>query len=113
MLTETQAAKLARIQNYRTRYEVIAEMPGRAPMLVCYLSSLSRHGLLEAMRGRSERIIKALGIGPDDTITFAGSTQTRPQAQIGAWTIRLSGRTQRDAIIAGEHPYLPEVSDLA
>lgn len=102
----TTREKLARLHNRATLHEVIASNGDRR-ILVCYLETLSKRGLFEAIRRRGERIVASLGLPDDATLTLGGSAKC-PRAQIGEWSIRRSGRTQREAIIEGELDYLPQ-----
>jgi hypothetical protein len=106
MLTSTQLAKLARIKNYSTRYELIVENDG-IRHLVVYTPRRNRQGLISAIECSVAHGLSALtGV---DSITFS-KRGDEPSAIVGKWRIRFSGRTQRDAIIQGE---LPWVGDLA
>ena len=88
-------AKLSRIKNYSTRYEMVATNATTGEsVLVCYTPRNNRRGMLDAIRNRAEAI-KTLA-------NTDAATVGRIQVVVGDWTIRFSGRTQREAIIGGE-----------
>lgn len=109
-MNATMTERLERLRNCSSAYEVVATHPDGRSVLVCYLCTLSKRGLFEAIRSRGPRLIASLGL-PDDVSAILGGVAKRPTAIVGAWSIRLSGRTQRDAIVSGaELPYLPIAS---
>jgi hypothetical protein len=95
-MTPEQLRKLARIKNYRTRYEVIMSS-GVDRRLVVYMSGRSFRQLLCAIQDRIENI-KAVA-GADVWVNSRKFTA-------GDWAIEFSGRTQREAILAGEYPFI-------
>lgn len=104
MLTKEQ--KLARIARYSTRYE-LAAVRGDQKVLVCYSASRSRQTILSLCRQWAARLTALTG---SETIGFAKKAEDG--AAMGAWKIRFTGRTQREAIIEGELPFIgadPEV----
>jgi hypothetical protein len=92
--------RLERLKYYATRYELIAQN-GNRRILVCYTSQTSRSGILSALRERAQDMARLTGA---DSVEFA--PRAKDGATMGDWTIRLSGRTQREAFIAGELPYV-------
>ena len=103
----TTAERLARLRNRATCYE-IAAIQGERRILIAYAAMHSRHGLLKACQNRGQMIIAALGIGESDLLMPA--KRAAEGFTVGAWSIRFTGRTERDAIQEGELPY---VGDLA
>lgn len=93
-MTESQAVKLEAIKNRATRYELILER-GAERLRLCYTSRKNRRGMIDAIFRNG----KELG-------SFSGSQEVRfgngATAQLGDWAVRFSGRTQREAIQAGE-----------
>jgi hypothetical protein len=104
--------KLARLKNYATRYE-LAMMRGGDRLLVCYSSRRGRQGIFEAVRSRVSAMTWRTGT---DQIHFA--QRAEDGATMGEWTIRFTGRTQREAYIGGALEYcqhgmpLPEPAAL-
>jgi len=100
-LTNEQIIKLARLKNYSTRYELVAYGPNGEKILVCYTPRKSLRGVIDAIRSRWEECERMAG-------TDQCYTQKRAEdgCKMGAWVIRFSGRTQREAIIDGELRYI-------
>lgn len=92
--------------NEPTRYEIEARAADGRAFLVCYSSgSPSRRRLVGAIRSRAPDIIAKLGVPEEATFTLA--TKPRPAAKVGDWTIKYSGRTQRDIrSCGGELPFI-------
>lgn len=102
--------KLAALHNRATRYEVVAikqEPIGETRVLIGYTARHSRHGLLAACRQRGEVMIKALGL--NDTSMLFPAKRAADGFDIDKWSIRFSGRTQRDAILEGELQYVGDL----
>lgn len=101
-MTTEQQTKLARIQRYATRYELVLEHDG-ARYLVQYTSQRSRRGLLASARTMADHIVRIAG---GDEITFA--SRAADGAMVNGWKLHFSGRTQRECILAGELPFVAE-----
>jgi hypothetical protein len=101
-LTTNQIDSLARLTNYHTRYEVVATNMHRT-ILAGYTSRKSRSGLLATVRMHSEAWVELTG---DNALSWG--RRASDGAAIGEWVIRFSGRTQREAIIEGELPFIAE-----
>lgn len=96
-------AKLARLKNRRTRYEIIATK-GDAKVLVGYSARTGRRGLLSMLQQNGEAWTRFVGSNPKDcNISFR--TPASAGADCEGWHIRFSGRTQRDSICSGEVPF--------
>lgn len=103
-MTPLQIRKLERRKNYTTLYELVADAPGESTMLAGYcrhgkvgiLGMLCKHGAEWASR-----------ISDTDPITFGKDGRS---CQLGKYTIKFSGRTERDAIKEGEKPFFLEVT---
>jgi hypothetical protein len=89
--------KLTRLQNRATLYELAAIHPDGRRILIAYCGRRSRHGLLDACRGHAAALVALTG---DKTIGFA--PRAAGGATMGDWSIRFTGRTERDAIMEGE-----------
>lgn len=102
--------KLARIQNRSTLYELVA-VKGDRRVLVCYCGkSVSKQW--RAVTRRGAELVSLCGVPPTQLMVYNISGK---YFEFGEWRITLSGRTQREAIIAGEHLFIcdvcnPEVS---
>jgi hypothetical protein len=92
----TTEEKLARLKNRCTRHEVVLTNGTDTKFLVLYTAQHSNRGLIAAIRQRYDAILaKTCGelpyaVKPDQK--FAGNE----------WRCFFSGRTQREAILAGE-----------
>jgi hypothetical protein len=102
----TTQERLARLHNRLTCYE-IAAIKGDRRILICYSQSRSRSGLLAAMRKRGDAIITVLEISDDDQAIWLNPAANGCAIGNG-WTIRATGRTERDAI-GGELPYVGDL----
>lgn len=92
-LTPQQLAKLARIANYSTRYEVeLVHLDTGERRLLCYTRKTER--------GIRDYIFRHAA----EVVTFCGSDRLF-KLSIGRWRIAFTGRTQREAIMAGELPW--------
>lgn len=96
----TTIEKLQRLQSGPTRYELAAIL-GERRVLIGYCARQSRRTVLEACRKHGAAVTKLLGASE---IHFA--RKVADGATVGAWTIRFTGRTQRDAVSNGELPYV-------
>jgi hypothetical protein len=101
----TTLERLARLQNYPTRYELVAER-GETRVLIAYSMRTGRHALLIAAQKHGPALIAMMGLTDDARIVFL--KPARLGARIGEWSIRFSGRTQREAI-AAELPWIGEM----
>lgn len=101
--------KLARLQNYATRYELIAT-DGTQMILLCYSVRRSRQIILETLRKHGPAILQLVNAKEDSAITFEKPASRG--VRIGNWAFRFTGRTQREAIIAGEHPFIGTLTSI-
>lgn len=94
-LTAEQERKLARIKNYRTRYEAVLT-DGCQSYRVCYTEQHSRRGLVAAARRNYNEVMRITGgqapFVADASDVFHGEE----------WRVIFSGRTQREGILGGE-----------
>jgi hypothetical protein len=93
----TMEEKLARLKNYRTRYEV-AMTNGSERYLVVYMSARSFRRLLSAVQEKLEKIV---AIAKADVWMDGKGGLTA-----GDWKIAFTGRTQREAILGGELQFI-------
>lgn len=96
----TTQQKLDRLKNYRTRYELAASHPDGRKVLIRYTARKGRRGLLDALTMDAARVCKVLG---SDDIHWA--KRAADGGTMGDWTVKFSGRTQREAILDGELPF--------
>jgi hypothetical protein len=101
-MTDEQMRKLTALQNYGTRYEAVVIRGDGERRRLGYLGRHSRRGLSAALNTCAR-----------DVIAFLGVPETARVKAVGAWlaidggaTVEFSGRTQREAITAGELPYI-------
>jgi hypothetical protein len=103
----TLGQRLQRLQNRHTLYELVASHPDGRRFLVAYCGRRGRRGIFTALAGRAAAMTALTG---DDGIKFAA--RAADGGTMGAWTIRFSGRTQRECYIAGELEYVAAAPTL-
>lgn len=109
-MTATKQEALAALHNRATRYE-LAAIKGEQRLLVSYTAQRSRQGMLHACRNRAEHIIRVAQVSPDTLLMFQRiGTGQGYKALMGDWAIQFTGRTQREAIMNGELPWIAEVA---
>ena len=86
-----------------TRYELTLSN-GTTTYLVCYSMRKSRSSLYHIACKWADRIKKVTG-----TVEIIFAQTVAGGGRLGDWTLKFSGRTQRDAQYAGEHPWLGDV----
>lgn len=95
----TDQQKRERLHRGPTRYELIAER-GDTRILIAYSMRTGRHSLLTACQKHGPALIAFMGI--EDTHLLVFLKPAKLGAHIGPaanpWSIRFSGRTQREAI---------------
>lgn len=101
-MTHEQERKLARISGCYTVYEMVAEHADGRRLLAGYTRE-TRPGMLAMLRKNWDMWCKLTG-------KQAGTWEAHKMIRFGAWTIRFSGRTQRQAIIEGELPWVGDVA---
>lgn len=95
-MTENQTTKLEALKHYATRYElVLTNLDSGEKRRLCYTGKKNRVGLFSAIRNNGPELVAFCG-SEDFKMTGKAS------ASIGRWSVAFSGRTQREAIIAGE-----------
>lgn len=102
----TTQEKLARIHNRATCYE-LALINGDRRILICYSMRQGRHTILEACRKHGQAIVDLTCPHGEQNMVFLKPASLG--ATIGDWWIRFTGRTQREAIITGELPWIGDV----
>lgn len=108
-LTEDQIRKLTRLQNRATAYEIICTKNGSVTR-IAYTQRHSQNGLIAILRDRLDSLL-AFGVAVDVEFVPSGKGIRRSLTFADGSVIRFSGRTQRGAIIEGEYPFLPSVSN--
>jgi hypothetical protein len=98
--------KLRWLQNRRTAYELVA-VNGDQRILICYSSVRSRGALYRICCKRAADLLALTGA---ESIHFAKTAADG--GTMGAWTIRFSGRTQRECYIEGELPYIGNLASV-
>jgi len=95
----TKEEKLESLGNRSTKYELVASLPG-GPIVLAGYCSHGKNNILSMLRKNGEQW--ATRIKADDMVTFAKNGKS---AQLGAWKVWFTGRTQREAIVLGELPF--------
>jgi hypothetical protein len=98
--------KLARISNRQTRYEVLALHPENyRSMLIGYTSRHSLRGLVDIFYQNAAAFIRLVG----------ETRGTRVDGKVvcdNGWIVQISGRTQREAYLSGERPFVGSLDSL-
>lgn len=102
----TPSEKLARLHNRATLYELTMSH-GDEHILIAYASNKGRTMLWKCVTSE-ERVHQIIARTGTEEITFA--KRAGDGATMGEWSIRFTGRTQRDAIGEGELPYIGDYS---
>lgn len=104
-LSAEQMAKLERLRHFGTRYEAVVVRPDGKQALLAYCGRHSMAGLREALCQRAQAVIAFLDAPAGAEVTYP---RRGPQeiSITGGGVVRFSGRTQREAIQAGELPYV-------
>lgn len=97
-MTENQNAKLEAIKNRATRYELVIER-GAERLRLCYTGRKNRNGIIDAIRRNGAELVDLTGA---ESFKLGSGNCAGPSVLLGDWRICFSGRTQREAIIAGE-----------
>lgn len=106
----TTQEKLQRIHGYATRYELavcnLKRPLGHQNILVSYIVRTSRQGMLDACRKYGPQLVDVCQVSGDQVMIFKRIPGHGYNIELGDWTIRLTGRTQRTAIIESELPFI-------
>lgn len=98
-MTQEQIAKLERLQNRGTRYELVMQHAATGEKLrLRYALRQNRRSLQSAVSDLAKELVALSGA---KEVVFSGKG-SRPEAQLGDWRLFFSGRTEREAIQAGE-----------
>ena len=100
-LTDVQQRRLARCRNRRTLYELAVKHADGRAVLLGYCDRHSRNMLYRVACKHGPKLAALTGA---ESLTFGA--KSRDGATIGDWSIVWTGRTQRDAIMEGELPYI-------
>ncbi len=100
--------RLARLKNYRTRYELAIRHPDGRCYLVSYSDRKSRDAIFHsvAAESRATRLIELTG---DPQIRFG--KRVADGATMGEWTVNFTGRTQRECFLGDGGPELDYIGD--
>ena len=101
----TTIEKLERIKNRTTKYELVAVNKTTGQKLLVGDTRKGRAGLFAMVQKNAADAVRIFGNGVDN-IEFG--TKVSDGATMGDWVIKFSGRTQREAIIAGELNFFAE-----
>ena len=103
-LTAEQLRRLERLRNRRTMYEVEIARPDGHHALLCYSEATSMRAVMQAITKRGRSVIAYLDLDDAAAMTWERGKQ---EIRVGGAVVRLTGRTQRDAIMSGkELPYV-------
>ena len=107
-LTDEQRAKLARLHNRATKYELTGTNSETGARFLFGYSRKGRAGLLSMLQKNGAAVAEFCGA---DAVQFGKSAAAG--ASIGVWRFQFSGRTQREAIQAGELPFFLEALEAS
>lgn len=102
-------SKLLRFKTRASRYEIVLIAPSGETHLVRYTPRRTFQGLYNCVRDAWMRIQIVTGVSEPWTIrdTFGGKQRNAATSLISqGWTVRFSGRTQREAICTTEHQFI-------
>lgn len=102
-MTNELQKKLERLANRSTAYELAAIHPDGRRVLIAY-SRKGRRGIFSAVRNRGEAVAALC-----QSQEFAFAKRAADGATCGEWSIRFTGRTQRDAYVEGELTYVGDL----
>lgn len=103
-LSAQQVKRLNSIAHFHTAYEAVVVRGDGTRVLLAYCVRKSGRGLRDALRKRWDAVCAFLALD-DEIATFDVISKNEIRA-IGGGVIRWSGRTERDAIMAGELTYV-------
>lgn len=104
-MNSTQIEKLQSLRNYGTAYEVEIRMPNGEKFLLCYIAGKSYSKLYRAAANRFDSL-RARFDNSDFVVALPESIVPDDSKYP---IITYSGRTQREAIIAGEIPFYKNI----
>jgi len=87
----------------QTLYELIAEHPNGKRVLIQYTRRKGVKHMYHALQDQKDYIAQLFG-----TLNFARPETRDCQFVFGDWTVRFSGRTQREAV-RNELPYIRDI----
>lgn len=100
-MPQTVTERLERLRNRATLYE-LAISRGDTAYLVAYCRKGQR-GIWDAITSK-HRVHHVVALAGTQTLHFA--KRASDGGTIGEWSVRFTGRTERDAIIGGELTYV-------
>ncbi|MCM8809901.1 MAG: hypothetical protein NC934_07030 [Candidatus Omnitrophica bacterium] len=110
-LTPEQLKKLESLRHYSTRYELILQTPSGKKYLVVYTPKRNYKGILDAIHEngseKGKKILKILNL-PENT-TIKKDEKYKGFIFPDGSRMYFSGRTQKDAILSGELPFILKV----
>jgi hypothetical protein len=102
-MSATLQARLDRLKNYATRYELAATRGDRS-ILICYASNRSRNAIFRYIQWKADPLTKLTG-----TTRVDFKTKAADGFMMGEWAIRFTGRTQRECILSNELPFIGDL----
>ena len=111
-LTPEQIKKMESLRHFSTRYELILQTPSGKKYLVVYTPRRNYKGILDALHEnnseKGRKILKILDL-PEDTNLKKDEKYKGFMFPDGS-KIFFSGRTQKDAILGGELPFILRIT---
>ncbi len=109
-MTDETAAKLERLRNLPTRYELaLTNLDSGDKRRLSYCARNNRSGLIAAIRSNGPELVAFCG---SERFTLEGKGGS-PLAMLGRWRIAFTGRTQREAISSASELRWFQASDEA
>ncbi len=105
LVTPELTRRLERLRNRPTCYECVAVKGDRTVLL--FYGDKNQAGFRRWLRRDDQMFAQRLvDLTGSKTIDWASKPFRGTVGTMGEWTIKFSGRTQREALIEGTHPFL-------
>ena len=99
--------KIAALQGRPTYYEV-ALIKGDTRILLQYVHRVTRQSVLKAAQKFGPKLVDLMGVTDETPFSW----KPNAVAHLGDWTIRSTGRTEREAITNGELPFIGNLDNI-
>ncbi len=70
--------------------------------------------MIAMMQAAGERILRITQLSDDDRMHWSGKGRLGAVVSMGqGWSVKFTGQTEREAIMAGELPTVPAIAEVA